>query len=761
MKNRWINLLIITALAYALCFCDTVASAQGGYQVTHTKINFYYSKTVSFHSTVTNGTTYDVLFGQSISEPTLTDADGNITITGGHNTIPGAPNNIPTAQLPVSYGGAMGIGLAKSQLTLASFTKMVTEDKSLNGGGMHNASYSGGGGSNLEITVETKASSFYFRYDAVTGMSAISMAAQLTIFSVSQSGEGGPAKSSKSDLSIAFSNAVMPAIIAGNTPQPASIVISKTPTGFSITYSKNSRTENTTTTETLNATIGEPISIYEAVIQPYNCDYQHWLPAGPNVNGSDDNKGDLKLRFNIVVRQKADHTKLYSGTGAISWVLADVTHYAGFCNNYPAYTTDNPDVSADIVFNIAAGNPPSPYSLVNAANNAGSRNNSCTDMIANIMCMDYAAWGKLTALVRLQDGTVLTAISSLNPNKTYMTIPFDDNENKIADEWENTFNTAKHDLKWDADSKPENQRDDGDGYTLFEEYRGFAVHDPAAIDATKQDTLARTNPDMKDAFIYDPDGLFKAYYEHDNPSRLAWHYVKKYQIAFLDDNKADTKHRWVNFNKEDQYSYANQYAVVLLKNLGSNPCSYGQSATSKAAAVTFGFVEYRACNNLPASPADDQFKSPVKNHIETVIYVGTIQAAIAGVPADQEAHILDVQTGVNVRHELGHYLGIQHHSTTSADKGGTIWQNSMDGATDCVMRYPQPDEAGDAAFLAMPFKDYCKRFATGFLNMPVTFADANGDLVLNSNGTARHRNKATPRICDDNCFGQITVKSAP
>ena len=60
-----------------------------------------------------------------------------------------------------------------------------------------------------------------------------------------------------------------------------------------------------------------------------------------------------------------------------------------------------------------------------------------------------------------------------------------------------------HPLTWDEDSKPEKQKDNGDGYTLFEEYRGFAVHKPNETAADKQDVFVRTDPDQKDVFIYD------------------------------------------------------------------------------------------------------------------------------------------------------------------------------------------------------------------------------------------------------------------
>src|ERR1035437_5843822 len=118
-------------------------------------------------------------------------------------------------------------------------------------------------------------------------------------------------------------------------------------------------------------------------------------------------------------------------------------------------------------------------------------------------------------------------------------IPEDDNKNKIADYWEDFVKMKDKDAKEDVDNFPEKQNGNGDGLTLFEEYRGF---NQVGELTEKKDAMivdgkhVRTDPDYKDAFICDETklDLFMKHYGNHNAAKFNWHIVDKDEIILGD-----------------------------------------------------------------------------------------------------------------------------------------------------------------------------------------------------------------------------------
>ena len=543
-------------------------------------------------------------------------------------------------------------------------------------------------------------------------------------------------------------------------------IITKTPTGYNIKYNTVEKQEGlrtvTTTTKNLSVMIGYTPKEYEAVITPVNWDYEKWIPKGPKVNGTDDTKGDRSRKFKIVVREKADTTKLYPEAYTVTWGLSDVTKYLGFCNNYPKF--DNPITDPDLKFDDTLKTQIE-FEHDVTDDYAKTITGAGSYTFVTINCMDYAAWGKLVASVELIDGTVIhSARPYYSKTKEYLTIPYDRDENKLADQWEinNHILHSGHALDWDEDNKPEKQRDNGDGYTLFEEYRGFAEHKPKETSPDKMDIHVSTDPTEKDIFIYDKHGLFQKYYEPQNPSHLTWHYVKDDQIILLFKDKLNELHRVVNFNKVSQYFYAWQYAVVLYKDNGTREyCEFGGGKW--AAGVTYGEKEYRDCAGMAAakgfSAAGDQYPSPVKQCIETVVYMGTLNIAVAGFDDKVlAAKILENQIGITVKHEIGHYIGIPHHyddqNVTQGDSlhGDSTRKGNTCGAKDCLMRYAAATEL-KPDLLSKDLTTYCGNNEVGY--------DFWQKEVKHPDGTKTLNFRKIAYIFNTDCYGKITIKSSP
>ena len=91
-----------------------------------------------------------------------------------------------------------------------------------------------------------------------------------------------------------------------------------------------------------------------------------------------------------------------------------------------------------------------------------------------VKCFDYGAHGFLKAEYDY------AGVAASNSDR--ISIPEDDNNNQIADNWERAHNMYKSDdaeaLAWaesDLEGGPTGNSNHGDGYSIFEEYRGFMV----------------------------------------------------------------------------------------------------------------------------------------------------------------------------------------------------------------------------------------------------------------------------------------------
>jgi hypothetical protein len=707
---------------------------------TTVEISFSYDETYKYHTNKENATqSHHKSYSGTSTTAMMISRNGGFLVMSSNKSLP---------------GGLKSDTHLKANLNCHSEAQFSNKDQSCK-----NSS-----SSNSPIPDEA---GFSFNYDKVGKIGGISGGAggkgTYTGHCTKGGGGGGSSETTES-VSFSFGSNPADAILpdgqrAKTNPDDAPFIMTQVGSGYRITANYTHKDGNATTTMQLIATINIPLKKYQAAILPVNWDYEQWVPKGPKVSGSDDTKGDRTRKFKVVVWEKDDTTKRYPGLYTVVWNLTEVTKYPGFCNNYPAYTTD-PNIEPDLKFDDTMktdGN------FVDGVTDdyAKTEENRGSFSSVTLNCMDYAAWGKLRATVVLDNGQVLDPAGPYyeRNKKDYLTIPYDLDENKLADDWEKRKNVlhSHYPLTWDEDDKPEKQRDKGDGYTLFEEYRGFAEHKPKETSPDKMDVHVSTDPLTKDVFIYDRHDLFQKYYEPQNPSNLTWHYIKNDQIIFLMSDKLNPLHRVVNFNKVPQYFYAMQYAVVLYKDNGTRAyCEFGGGEW--AAGVTYGEEEYRDCAGMEAARgvavAGDQYPSPVKHLIETVVYMGTLNIAVAGFKDRTVASkILENQIGLTVKHEIGHYIGIPHHyDDQTITRGDSTRAGNTCGAKDCLMRYGSEIDNKDED-LMKDYSRYCGNNELGydFWKKKITRADGTPGLHISR----------IKYIFNTNCYGKITVKSSP
>ncbi|MCD6396608.1 MAG: hypothetical protein J7L71_03645 [Spirochaetaceae bacterium] len=283
--------------------------------------------------------------------------------------------------------------------------------------------------------------------------------------------------------------------------------------------------------------------------------------------------------------------------------------------------------------------------------------------VVAIQSHDYGAWGKLKARVSV-DGIWYECKTENGDD--YITVPFDEDEDRIADYWEEQYDVYDKDENWDEDPKPSGQNSNGDGISLYEEYRGFE-------DESYQHE--RLNPQVKELFVRDEDGLV-AQSGFDVVSGLRVFYIGEDGWTGADEWSdsfyrltVDSEKRVVNFNTSGFGHIVDQHALhVVMKEKGEiilkGEDSYG---------CVFSTLDSRS----PASTKyvavfDDEI---VKECRKTVELEMDMDDEFVLTNEEIEA-IIEQLIIVTTLHEMGHGVGVEHHAP-----------NPSGGDKMCVMRY--------------------------------------------------------------------------
>lgn len=309
-------------------------------------------------------------------------------------------------------------------------------------------------------------------------------------------------------------------------------------------------------------------------------DYHDWMPFRK------DEDGYMPLQVKAEIKSEDPEPK-----DTIHFYLKDVSHYPGSCTNYPLWDKNTkPDGTADIRFAREQSDPNIEYIDTFHVKTNKKVENATVD----IECYDYGGFAKLTARTAIKN---VKGYNKYNNTDT-LKIPEDENKNHIADKWEVDIGIFRKDLKEkdDSDESPEDQKDTGDGFTLFEEYRGFYADRDFCKEnknIVRKGKFIRTDPEWKDAFIYDATHeIFEKLYAPSNPADLNWHLVEDDQMKHNDAGAINTwlisaprdqngvilehilnqfckqlidnDHRWMNYNTPPGFRLDKHFGLFLL-----------------------------------------------------------------------------------------------------------------------------------------------------------------------------------------------------
>jgi hypothetical protein len=439
--------------------------------------------------------------------------------------------------------------------------------------------------------------------------------------------------------------------------------------------------------------------------------FEKWVPQA----GADESTpgNGFPVTVKIHVKDKPDEEPVQ--TAKFKFELISTSKEKGICNNYPVNGTTGD-------YDLKISKDANPELTVSEDGQSAESKEELRYSGVYISAYDWGAYSKLKITAILDDGQEVVAYVEGNKEQLQLKIPWDENENYVADAWEKEKGIfgQNYGPEWDDDSQPAGQRRNGDGYTLYEEYRGFK---------TKAGFI-RTTPVKKDLFVYDPDGLVKQYYEPHNPAKLELHYIDPTMMKFSGEAR-NPENRWVNCNSI-KYRYARQYAMFVKR------WTTMEGGTAGEANWITGTDELNDIDPYKG------FEQPLKSIYIIKISQPVIERSLMGIKdPDLRQRTFQLLMTSTVIHEIGHGLGIKHHSEGKTETD----QSVIVGVFDCAMRYNTPEEYAHPELLK-PQMRFCGKGEKW--RRPAERRDKNGNTEYYFEEVNSH-----------NCFGQMDVKSDP
>jgi hypothetical protein len=362
---------------------------------------------------------------------------------------------------------------------------------------------------------------------------------------------------------------------------------------------------------TVSWDIGPP-QLLEVQLEPE--DYENWMPEG--------NLGDVALPGNDItikatLRRKDDPSAAVDKKVRITFTLEKVSSEPGSCMNWPPYGA----VAAKGLRFIQSANP---EFTVAGPDQAELKTPAKTATI-KVSAFDFGGWGRLRAKAVTEDGAEVP-VKFKEETDPSIPLPLYRDNDHIAIAWLKEMGQLGKSPDADDDAEPVGNGSNGDGLTLYEEYRGFSV----------QGNHVRTDPRRKDLFICDRTGgwatsgigLFQ------NSSNLEVHLLDNTELG---DDRVINKNRGVGPHVVDQHGI-----LIIQGPAGSSPQAVGSWGPPKTT-----------------------------RHIQ--IPPG---GAYAPAPGNDQAHS-DITA--DIAHELGHTVDLKHHGDGSLHAVLYTWKETAPG----------------------------------------------------------------------------------
>ncbi|NVO01622.1 MAG: hypothetical protein HXX09_02890 [Bacteroidetes bacterium] len=418
--------------------------------------------------------------------------------------------------------------------------------------------------------------------------------------------------------------------------------------------------------------------------------YHNWLPV------SQESSDYKTLKVKVELKSEDDSPK-----DTIHFYLKNVSHYPGVCTNFPCKQEGILKYAADMWF----PNNPENKNIIYIDSFHVKTSEKVSGISVDIDYNDFAAYGKLEAYAPTKN---VKALSHYDQG-IGLTLPEDANKNFIADKWEKDVGIYDKSLPPldDSDNFPEYKAgDNGDGFSLYEEYRGFYAKKDFCKkpeNVFRKGDHIRTDPKNKDVFFYDDTQIiFEKYYALNNPAEINWHsltetQVVNYNSAIVKNELGKSKglsigfanelnkyeNRFLNYNTTASFQIKKHYSLYLVYSTAiDSTISAGQSLLTpdvnvekitpieKNELITFqneGPFYYAIKKACPYRifcskyPATCDFFCTSMHEMFVCPQCSSITKCTKLFTPSEENTIAQNQYIAAVIHEIGHGIGIGHH----------------------------------------------------------------------------------------------------
>lgn len=419
-----------------------------------------------------------------------------------------------------------------------------------------------------------------------------------------------------------------------------------------------------TASVTLNATL--PPADEEMVLEPGDA-YNSWLPA-PQAKDMPGVTFDASVRLPVKARILPKKAGSEAREAKIRFSLEQVSRHSGRCGNFPKGGQEKDDLRFS---------SEQPEGIVVSGKTA-TTTEKVTEATVYIEATDFAAWGKVTA-----EAPDLSLRALHKPtNKYSVTIPRDEDENKIADAWEGS---SRLEPSADDEDVP-GQQSRGDGLTAASEYRGFVVLENGAR------VHKRLDPRRKDLFIVDAGGSFDTALWANLSGITAW----KLDDSLIQGGSDRRQSRIVNFlpGADSRHKFAVRLETVSgladpdKPSETNGPLGYTDEwpIRSPADAIVCRVFKDRINSVITGlyNWLANALKIPNSKEAAELASSGyprfLAERAFAQLGPGQRENLARKLTLLASIHEVGHACGLPGHVNSKGEEGST-------GSTACPMRY--------------------------------------------------------------------------
>jgi len=232
--------------------------------------------------------------------------------------------------------------------------------------------------------------------------------------------------------------------------------------------------------------------------------YADWRPEG-NLE-TPDQGGPRPLRLKATLRPKSEsptpeQLAAMPPVRRFRFELADTSREPGVCMNWPSpagesFPKEDPEFDLRFIATIPQAMELSPKKTKAGVKPLPGEDPDLPSAWVLLECFDFGAHANLQVYADLADGRVIVGHMKVGEDKRYL-IPIPDRPlgSLVARKWRDDQQVTGPDSD-DVDDQPEGDGQKGDGFSVYEEYRGFRVNG----------AHVSLDPEVKDLFVRNFNG---------------------------------------------------------------------------------------------------------------------------------------------------------------------------------------------------------------------------------------------------------------